>query len=196
MTSSGFAVRTRADEADTGFRPLPEAGLQSCPPCAACPALPGLAAGLPEAFAGLGAAAGLGTEADLAPAAGLRPAAGRAPRDGRDEFAAAPVTMPTSTFTMSFSSLAWADNSSEAEADSSALAALDWVSLSISVTAVPICSMPLACSWLALETSPIRWPSLPTQSTMRTRLPATSCETATPLSEFFCDCSISEEVVL
>src|SRR5690606_29080142 len=63
----------------------------------------------------------------------------------------APFTMPTRMETMSPSSRAWAASSSLAEADSSALAALDWVNLSISVTAVPICSMPLVCSWLAVE---------------------------------------------
>lgn len=60
-----------------------------------------------------------------------------------------------------------------ADADCSAFAALAWVTLSIRLTAVLICSMPWACSSLAADTSP---------------------DTATPFSELACDSEMNEVV--
>ena len=79
---------------------------------------------------------------------------------------ATPFTMIINESTMLLSSLAWAESSSDAEADSSALAAFDWVDLSIWPMASPICAMPLDCYTLAPDTSPMSRPSSRAPSTI------------------------------
>ena len=62
------------------------------------------------------------------------------------EDAASTALMPLRIFTTSVSSFAWAVSSSLAEADSSALAAFCWVTLSSCWIALLICEEPISCS--------------------------------------------------
>jgi polar amino acid transport system substrate-binding protein len=68
--------------------------------------------------------------------------------------------LPFCALTMLFICSAWAFISSEAEADSSAVAAFCCTTLSISVTALLICSTPWACSVEAAAISPTMSPTL------------------------------------